>query len=522
MDPIGGAALGAAFSELLKLVLGRAKQIAEFDTLFARFEQTLKQIEPVFAKITELSNRPVEERTTLRNLLDDGKKLVVKCSRIKPWHLFKKTKYSKELTDLDNKLFRLFYIEVSDGILTGIQVILGRGGFSGSCNVPGLPDFTSCLDLHLPKLKCMLLKENTQVLVVSAPGGFGKTTLAKKLCHDSEIKDIFGDNILYVIATKETSLMSIAQTLLNNNKFKTEEDAKNQIENLLSQNGSGKMLLVLDDVWWSNSASVIQDLKFQIPGYKILVTSRYSFPEFNCTYELGSLKADYAKTLFCHSAFPSGLIPSDNVPDDLVNKMVEFCKGIPLALTVVGASLRGQPEVIWRTTLENWSEGQSILESHQQLLLRLQTSIDALDELHKNCFLDLGLFPEDDQIADTTLNDMWVELYKLDEKGMRASANLVNLKNRNLTNLIPIRKVASEMEDYCHQYRVMQHDVLRELAIHLSRQGPAAERERLFTEIYSNNFPEWWTQQPLDARILSISTGLWSLFFLPNENFVKS
>ncbi|KAJ0729527.1 putative P-loop containing nucleoside triphosphate hydrolase, leucine-rich repeat domain superfamily [Helianthus annuus] len=273
------------------------------------------------------------------------------------------------------------------------------------------------------------------------------------------------------------------------------------------------MLLVLDDVW-PNSESIIRHLKFDIPGYKILVTSRYSFPEFNCTYKLEFLNAEYAKTLFCHSAFPSGRIPDNNVPDYLVNEMVESCKGIPLALTVVGASLSGQTDLVkWRATLKRRSRGQSILESHDELLCCLQTSIDALDEVCKKCFLDLGLFPEDDQIPGMALLDMWVELYELDDEGTLAGENLYNLKLRNLINLVPIRKVAGETEDYCRQYRVTQHDVLRELAIHLSRQGPtvererlAAERERLIVEIHGNKFPKWWTQQPVIARILSIST----------------
>ncbi|KAM0068132.1 putative powdery mildew resistance protein, RPW8 [Helianthus debilis subsp. tardiflorus] len=516
LELIGGAALGAVFGELLKLVVDRTEQIAEFDTLLARLETTLKGIQPVFLKITELNNRPVEERTTLRSLLDEGKELVVKCSGIKSRDVRMKNKYSKELIDLDIKLFRFFEIGAFEGILTKLQA---SSGLFCPCVVPGLPEFTIGLDQHLPELKRMLLKDDTKVLVVSAPGGFGKTTLAKKFCHDDEIKGIFGDhNILFVTVSSEPSLKSIAQSLfkhydITKYDLKTEEDAKNQIENLVKQKGSGKMLLVLDDVW-PNSASIIQDLKFDIPGYKILVTSRYSFPEFNCTYKLEFLNAEYAKTLFCHSAFPTGRIPDNNVPDDLVNEMVESCKGIPLALTVVGASLSGQTDLVkWRATLKRWSRGQSILESHDELLCCLQTSIDALDEVCKKCFLDLGLFPEDCQIPGMALLDMWVELYELDDEGTLAGENLYDLKLRNLINLVPIRKVAGETEDYCRQYYVTQHDVLRELAIHRSRQGPtvererpAAERERLIVEIHGNKFPKWWTQQPVIAHILSIST----------------
>ncbi|MFS8003702.1 putative powdery mildew resistance protein, RPW8 [Helianthus anomalus] len=77
LELIGGAALGVMFGELLKLVVDRTEQIAEFHTLLARLETTLKGVQPVFLKITKLNNRPVEERTTFGSLLDEGKELVI-------------------------------------------------------------------------------------------------------------------------------------------------------------------------------------------------------------------------------------------------------------------------------------------------------------------------------------------------------------------------------------------------------------------------------------------------------------
>ncbi|KAI7751670.1 hypothetical protein M8C21_010557, partial [Ambrosia artemisiifolia] len=70
-------------------------------------------------------------------------------------------------------------------------------------------------------------------------------------------------------------------------------------------------------------------------------------------------------------------------------------------------------------------------------------------------------------------------------------------------------KDASELEGYCNEHHVTQHDLLRELAIHLSSQEPIAQRRRLLIEIHGNDIPAWWidqTQQPIDTRLLSIST----------------
>lgn len=121
---------------------------------------------------------------------------------------------------------------------------------------------------------------------------------------------------------------------------------------------------------------------------------------------------------------------------------MKFCKGLPLALTVVGASLCGQSVLKWKIALKKLTDGQSILQSNSSILLSLKSSIDALDELPvvKECFLDFGSFPKDERIAATALMDMWVELYNLDDGEMYTSEYLLELSLRNLiNNLSPIR-----------------------------------------------------------------------------------
>nr|GEV90080.1 probable disease resistance protein At5g66900 [Tanacetum cinerariifolium] len=191
--------------------------------------------------------------------------------------------------------------------------------------------------------------------------------------------------------------------------------------------------------------------------------------------------------------------------------MVKRCKGVPLALTVVGASLCGQGALKWRTTLRKWSDGQSIFDTNKSLYHSLGASVDALEEfpIARECFLDLGSFPEDEKIAASALMDMWVELYNLDEEGMYTIEFLLELSSRNLLILVLTRKDASELEGYCNEHFVTQHDLLRELAIHLSSQEPIAQRKRMFVEFNGNNVPAWCiqqTQEPIAARLLSITT----------------
>ncbi|KAF5798287.1 hypothetical protein HanXRQr2_Chr07g0291121 [Helianthus annuus] len=63
--------------------------------------------------------------------------------------------------------------------------------------------------------------------------------------------------------------------------------------------------------------------------------------------------------------------------------------------------------------------------------------------------------------------DMWVVLYNLDDEGTSTSENLLELSLRNLINLSSEKKNAGEVDGYCNELYVTQHDLLRELAIHL-------------------------------------------------------
>ncbi|XP_004305984.1 PREDICTED: probable disease resistance protein At5g66900-like [Fragaria vesca subsp. vesca] len=171
-----------------------------------------------------------------------------------------------------------------------------------STEIPELPEVIVGLEAPLKDLKTELLgNEGFSMLVVTAPGGCGKTTLATNFCTDHGIRDKFGKNIFFVTVSKKYSLTSI-------------------VEQLYRHKGSS---------------------------------------------------------------------------------IVERCKGFPHAITVVGRSVCAQPIEMWQNRLNQWSRGSSILDFETELLLCLQSSLYALDKekaIIKECFLDLGSFPEDKRL----------------------------------------------------------------------------------------------------------------------------
>lgn len=198
-------------TDLLKAVLSENNKTAKFRTLLRRLEKTLRYIEPILYGNGRLSRvleyRPENEVKMFLVCVEDGRSLVMKCSSIKCWNVYKKFVHVCRLIRLDNELWRFFESELvgnvsrvicldneiralGDKMDQVLSAVTKRAGeFSSSSNVPGLPDVIVGLDFHLKEVKRRLMKDENQVLTVSAPGGCGKTTLIKMLCHDQDVKD---------------------------------------------------------------------------------------------------------------------------------------------------------------------------------------------------------------------------------------------------------------------------------------------------------------------------------------------
>ncbi|KAF8020253.1 hypothetical protein BT93_G0837 [Corymbia citriodora subsp. variegata] len=563
MVDYAGAALGTAFSELFALVKDLVITIAAFRSQLEKIKSTLERIEPIIKDIDSFNDqlgRGPEEMAPIKELLDEGTGLVIKCKKIHTLNLCMKYTHSKRLTGFNAAVLEKFqlYLQllgVKDGrgILVRVNVIeeelielkewlrpvLANGGAfqselqaSGELAVPAAPDFIvgSEVQASLSKLKEQLLEEGASVIVVTAPGGCGKTTMLKKLCHEVAIKGKFNNKIMFVPVSKKPNLTHIVQKIYQHNRFKvpkikSEEGAGYCLQQLLNKIGESPMLLVLDDVWKESESIVDKFVCNDIKDYKIVVTSRYEFPQFHPVHHLNPLTHDEAVELFrrCVTVDNRGL----GVPDaTLLNEMVEHCKRFPLVIKVVAKSLRGKNYAFWKKKLHELSEGQSLLDLETEILDCLRKSLDDLDgdRSIKERFMDLGSFPEDCKIPATALIDIWVELYRLDFDGVRATPDLHELDYRNLADLVlPRRDSRDDGDESYRSHYVTQHDLLRELAIMECNQGEVVDRERLILDLMGNNFPNWWKeqkQQPLRARLVSISTDgkfstLWPNLELP-------
>ncbi|XP_028756308.1 probable disease resistance protein At5g66890 [Neltuma alba] len=372
------------------------------------------------------------------------------------------------------------------------------------------PEFTVGLDgPFMKELKSKLLHGDEQVLNLHGLAGSGKTTLAKILCHDPQVKDKFKDIFFETLGSQ----------------FRGNE-AIDELQDRLPEFGGNPVLLVLDDVWPA-SKNVVEEFRVQISaGSKIFVTSRVPIITLG-RYPMEQLSEDDAVALFLHFIQPSDIDFDDNEIRKIVLQIVKGCKRLPLALEFIGRELQDKGiEELQKVQLE-WSRGQSILDSNSELLAHLQNSLNLLvDESIRECFMDLGLFPEDQKIPVSALIDIWTELYNLDELGICAMTIIRKLMDLNLAAGIKVRRIVRirRVEDnYYNNHFLVQHDLFRELAIHISNQELFENRKRLIIDMNGNDHPQWWPQQNQQEGITAHALSYFTKWFKdPNQKCVSA
>ncbi|MED6186019.1 hypothetical protein PIB30_062686 [Stylosanthes scabra] len=387
----------------------------------------------------------------------------------------------------------------------------------GPCCVPEKRGFTVGLDESMRKLKAEVMREGVCVIVLTGLAGSGKTTLATSLCWDQQVKGKFKENILFITFSKAPKLKIIVERLFEQcgyrvPLFQSEEDAINRMGVLLRNIGkTGPVLLVLDDVW-PGSESLVHKFKIQSSSdYKILVTSRVLFPRFgNPFIVLEPLNHQDSLTLFSHFAQLEDNY-SNIQNEDILQRVVRGCKGSPLAITVIGRSISNQPYEFWLKMVQKLSQGRSIFDSNDELLKCLENILEILKDkpVMKECFMDLGLFMEDQRIPVTVLFDMWSELYGMDDDGIEAMTIINTLCSMNLANVSVARKNACDVENYYYNnHFIVMHDLLRELAIYQNNQEAIEHRHRMSIgmNMMNEHNGELWLaekQQDMIAEIVS-------------------
>ena len=213
---VGGAALGPPFQMLFDIVVKiPLEKTLLFKSMLIKIRRKVHAMEPLIEQLKNSNmalDLPSSETDSFIVILKVGKKLVDDCTNYSKWqYIYKRPRFTSKLQKLDEDLGQLLQIlsiqtaknvaetrnlvtEILDKIGSTTQisndVVNKQIEIKGCCQALEPPAFTVGLDKPLEELKTRLLKvdNSTVPIVVTAPPGCGKTTLAKKLCKDDKIK----------------------------------------------------------------------------------------------------------------------------------------------------------------------------------------------------------------------------------------------------------------------------------------------------------------------------------------------
>ncbi|KAL8474692.1 hypothetical protein ACS0TY_031220 [Phlomoides rotata] len=276
------------------------------------------------------------------------------------------------------------------------------------------------------KLIGYLMEETQQLDVISIIGmpGLGKTTLAGKIFRDPAILYEFPTRI-WVYVSQEFTKRDIFLTILKELTTRLTDDIKSKSDQELAKLvathlETAKFLLIMDDVWTPEDWDKLRNAfpKSNKRG-KVMITSRQlevgrHVNHCRDPHMLRFLNLEESWELLRWEVFGKLEFPSDLEAEGTL--IAERCGGLPLAIVVIGGilvkkfSALGDISVMrksWRKVSEKFT---TYLHDDRERRMEkiISLSYEKLPYYLRECFLYVGLFPEDFEIPAWKLIRMWI------------------------------------------------------------------------------------------------------------------
>ncbi|KAL1366910.1 putative disease resistance RPP13-like protein 1 [Arachis hypogaea] len=260
------------------------------------------------------------------------------------------------------------------------------------------------------------------VIPIVGMGGVGKTTLAKWAYSVVEGFDLKA----WVCISETFDVAEITKkTIEEITKTTCSLGSLNLLQNELQKILSGKkFFIVLDDVWSEDAdkwKQFITPFHCGVKGSSILLTTRMkevaSVVQTCPSHFLNELLEEYCWLLFAANAcFPE----SNGNPtlEEIGRKIVNKCKGLPLAVETLGRLLRGKDDAKeWNAVLR--SDIWEFSTKNSKIIPALLISYFQLPPYLKRCFVYCSLFPKDYYFDKDRLILLWMaeDLLRVPKRG---------------------------------------------------------------------------------------------------------
>ncbi|CAO2827511.1 unnamed protein product [Amaranthus hypochondriacus] len=338
---------------------------------------------------------------------------------------------------------------------------------------------------RLVNMLCSSYNHNLPVVALLGVGGLGKTTIAKKVMDNEEVKVRFGQRICIVVS-QDFDILKILNKILEFIDESTGGNANSDIavRKLKEALYEKTYLLVLDDVWntdqqlWNAMRSSLECIGRSKESV-ILVTTRDNAVtqtmQASSVLALPELSDENSLSLFKQIAFAK--ISSDediSILKGIGEKIVRKCKGVPLAIKTIAGILQ-----IKRTTYA-WEviKNSELWDIKSGILPSLKLSYDYLpSRFLKKCFTLCALWPRGTRFEKYEIVGRWMALGLIQESNNR-HITLYDVAEEYFNIFLGISFIIvyqrKELGDQAIKYTM--HDLVYDLA------RSVAMHERLYLE----------------------------------------
>ena len=217
------------------------------------------------------------------------------------------------------------------------------------------------------------------IAIVGIPG-VGKTALAQLLYNDPRVTERFGEFRAWAHVSEDFDVFKITRTIFESVSLTYCNVTDLNVLQVLKMRLSGwRFLFVLDDIWNENLIDwqlLLTPLKVGACGSRMIVTTRNisvaSIMQAVVTHHLSHLLDEECWSLFAKHAFRTSNPDEHPTLKRIGGKIVEKCRGLPLATKTLGGLLQSEVEADeWRNILNNEIWGLPIDKSSILPALRL-------------------------------------------------------------------------------------------------------------------------------------------------------
>jgi WD40 repeat protein len=243
-------------------------------------------------------------------------------------------------------------------------------------------------------------------------GGIGKTVLAQALCHDEVVQQAFPDGIVWSTVGKEpsydliTRMREVRRALGDEPTDKESElECINRYRSLMRDRA---VLVIVDDVW---RVSDVEPFLTESLRSRLLFTTRdASMSRFVGAREHKANLLDIVQSRELLAAWSN--VDGSTLPEE-ADKLIDECGRLPLALSIVGAMLRGATKEFWSETLDLLRKAdldnikKQLPRGQESFFRAVEVSVKDLDPEIQEHYKELAVLLEDIAAPLPVLETIW-------------------------------------------------------------------------------------------------------------------